>query len=177
MRLLLLIGLSVGLSVCAHAQHDHAHSASPPDAPAGSPDGPTPSSLSPSDVDGLLAGLGMGLARPAERHSYPGPLHVLEHADDLGLTRSQRSLAETLRADVLARAQDIGARIVGMERHLDALFASGRASDATVDRLTGHIAQAQGALRAIHLRAHVAMREALTPDQIRTYDRLRGHTR
>jgi Spy/CpxP family protein refolding chaperone len=135
-----------------------------------------PTGLSPNDVVGLREGRGMGLARPAELHHYPGPMHVLELADELELTPSQRADAQRLRAQMLAEARPLGARIVEMEGHLDRLFASGEATDEAVDRVTAHIAEARGQLRAAHLRAHVAMRDALTPEQIAAYDRLRGHT-
>lgn len=42
--------------------------------------------LSASDVEGLQQGRGMGLALPAELNGYPGPMHVLELADELNLT-------------------------------------------------------------------------------------------
>ena len=136
-----------------------------------------PAGLSPGEMAGLLEGRGLGLARPAELRSYPGPLHVLELADSLALSPDQHAEAQRLRTAVLHEATALGARIVQMERALDALFAQGAATPETVDRMTGHIAQLRGQLRAAHLRAHVAMRAALTPDQIATYDRLRGHTR
>jgi hypothetical protein len=50
--------------------------------------------LSAEDVDGLLTGRGLALARAAELNGYPGPMHVLEHADALGLTGEQRAVAE-----------------------------------------------------------------------------------
>ena len=34
---------------------------------------------------------GMGLARPADINGYPGPLHVLEQAEALGLSDDQRA--------------------------------------------------------------------------------------
>lgn len=173
MRLLLLLAALVALP--ASAQHDHSHDHDAPTEPTVTTDGPVPTGLSAPDLDGLLAGRGMGLAAPAELHSYPGPLHVLEHADALGLTDEQRAATEALRAEVATRAPELGARIVGMERHLDHLFASGEATDAAVERITGHIARARGELRALHLRAHIAMRHALTDEQIATYDRLRGY--
>ena len=176
MRLFFLAALAISLGASAHAQHSHDHGTHAPPDPTASPEGSAPTALSASDVDGLLAGSGMGLAKPAELHSYPGPLHVLELAADLSLTDAQRAATEVLRAEVVARAPELGARIVQMERHLDRLFASGEATPETVDRITGHIARTQGELRALHLRAHVAMREVLTPEQVRAYDRLRGHS-
>ena len=143
------------------------HHANAPDAPAG---------LSPSEVADLRAGRGMGLARAAELNHYPGPKHVLELADDLGLTREQRTTAERLTVDVQAEASALGEQLLEREHHLDRLFDEGSATPDMVDRITAHIAETQAALRAVHLRAHIAMRDALTADQIATYDRLRGYT-
>ena len=39
----------------------------------------------------------------------------------------------------------------------------------------GAAAAADGQLRAVHLRAHLAMKAALTPEQFARYDRLRGY--
>ena len=39
----------------------------------------------------FLAGAGMGYAKAAELNSYPGPMHVLELADRLGLTPDQQT--------------------------------------------------------------------------------------
>src|SRR5687767_11125254 len=39
--------------------------------------------LDAKDVDGLLAGSGMGYAKAAELNGYPGPMHVLELAEKL----------------------------------------------------------------------------------------------
>src|SRR3712207_1080028 len=47
--------------------------------------------LSDQQVADLRAGRGMGLALPAELNGYPGPVHVLEHADAMGLSITQRS--------------------------------------------------------------------------------------
>lgn len=41
-----------------------------------------------------LAGEGMGMALPAELHGFPCPKHVLDLADDMGLSAEQRRLVE-----------------------------------------------------------------------------------
>ena len=46
--------------------------------------------LSDSQIGDLQAGRGMSLALAAELNGYPGPLHVLELADKLGLSAEQR---------------------------------------------------------------------------------------
>src|SRR6056297_1838494 len=67
-----------------------------------------PTGLSADEVIGLREGRGMGLARSAELHSYPGPMHVLELADALDLSAEQRAEAERLRAEMLAEARPLG---------------------------------------------------------------------
>ena len=47
--------------------------------------------LSEQQVADLGAGRGMGLALVAELNGYPGPLHVLELADKLSLSKDQRA--------------------------------------------------------------------------------------
>lgn len=132
--------------------------------------------LSPDDVAGLLEGRGMGFARAAELNGYPGPLHVLELSEELNLSDMQRGAVEQIRGAMQAEAQALGAQVVAMEEHLDALFADARASPDEVDRMTMHAAEAKGRLRAVHLRAHIVTRSALTTEQVALYDRLRGYT-
>ncbi len=156
----------------AHAQHD-ARSAGSPYADE---TGRTIKALSVSDVESLLQGRGMGLARAAELNSYPGPMHALELAQDLDLTAEQTAKVQSLMDRVKASARAIGRTIVGEETALDQAFASGRATAQRVDESTARIAQLSGQLRAAHLNAHVAMRDLLTAEQIARYDTLRGYS-
>jgi hypothetical protein len=64
--------------------------------------------MSDEDAAGLLAGRGMALALAAELNGYPGPMHVLEHADALGLSGAQRAVAEDLRTRMLGEARPLG---------------------------------------------------------------------
>ena len=50
----------------------------------------TVKALSEDEVKGFLEGAGMGFAKAAELNRYPGPMHVLENADEL-MRRSIRS--------------------------------------------------------------------------------------
>jgi hypothetical protein len=52
--------------------------------------------LGDDEIADLRAGRGMGLALAAELNGYPGPRHVLEHADALALTSEQREDAGAL---------------------------------------------------------------------------------
>ena len=47
--------------------------------------------LSEQQVADLKAGRGMGLALVAELNGYPGPSHLLELADQLGLSDAERN--------------------------------------------------------------------------------------
>ena len=132
--------------------------------------------LSPAEIEELLSGLGMGLAKAAELNHYPGPRHVLDLGDALGLSSEQRRETERLHAEMQALARELGRRLVAAEATLDALFAAGRADEATVAARVGEIARIQGELRLVHLNAHLAMRRLLDPAQIARYDRLRGYT-
>lgn len=134
-----------------------------------------PTGLSEEKVRALLAGEGMGLARPAEMSSYPGPKHVLDLAEELGLSGETRAAVESSRARMLQEAKRLGSEIVALERELDALFRSATATPERLHRLTSAIAAKEGTLREAHLRAHIETRALLTDAQVALYDRLRGH--
>src|SRR3954451_8622067 len=64
--------------------------------------------LSDQQIDDLKSGRGMGLALAAELNGYPGPSHVLELGDKLGLTSDQRARVQTLFNDMKAEAVPLG---------------------------------------------------------------------
>ena len=68
-----------------------------------------------------------------------------------------------------------GGRVVALERELDALFAKGRPTPAEVERLSVAIGEAQGRLRAEHLRTHLDTTALLTPAQVDQYVKARGY--
>lgn len=165
-RIWLTLPLAFGLAAPAAAQHTHdpAHAA-----------GGEIKALTPQQLSQYLQGEGMGLALAAELNHYPGPLHVLELADQLAIGPDRLARVRAIRENVVSRATALGRAIVDLERQLDHAFASANADAATVTRLTADIARLQGELRAVHLNAHVETRAVLTPDQIGEYDRLRKH--
>jgi hypothetical protein len=69
-------------------------------------------SLSDDEINGLLAGSGMGLAKAAELNGYPGPAHVLELASELDLTQVQRTATQALFASMQSKAAKLGAALV-----------------------------------------------------------------
>lgn len=132
-----------------------------------------PASLSMDEMHGLMMGQGMGLARAAEMQGYPGPKHVLELADSLALSDEQRQLAETLMAGVQSEARSLGARIVDAERRLSALFDGGAVDNPALEAAAHEVGRLRAELRLVHLRAHLAMREALSAEQSARYHAIR----
>ena len=131
--------------------------------------------LSDEDVAALQKGEGMGLAKAAELNGYPGPVHVLALAMQLGLTESQHRQVTAIFERMSAVAKPLGAELIAHEQVLDQLFAKG---DITPDRLTAEtaaIGELQGRLRSVHLEAHLETRALLNPDQIARYEQLRGY--
>jgi Spy/CpxP family protein refolding chaperone len=131
--------------------------------------------LSAGEVEQLLNGHGMGLAKAAELNHYPGPRHVLELAAELQLTPDQRTRTQAAFARMRDEAVPLGRRIVERERALDAMFAKGEIDASKLRAATAEIARLQGELRAAHLAAHLEMRRLLSPEQIKKYDELRGY--
>ncbi len=132
-------------------------------------------SLSASDIDDLSLGKGWGLARPAELNGYPGPLHVLELADDLDLSGKQRDAAQRSFERMQARARELGHALIAAEAGIDALF---REAVADRETLNARLAAAEGLrseLRATHLLAHLEVAPVLTAEQRAAYKRLRGY--
>ena len=132
-------------------------------------------SLSAEEVEALLSGRGMGLAKAAELNHYPGPLHVIELAAELQLTTEQRAATQASFDKMREAAVRLGREIVRRERMLDAMFAKGDIDEGVLHTETSEIAQLQGTLRATHLAAHLEVRRLLSPQQIKKYDELRGY--
>ena len=178
MRPALLLFLLALATPAAAQPHHHRHGATPP-APGSQPyagmEQRRIKALSAREAEDLLAGRGMALALAAELNGYPGPMHVLEHAEALRLTPDQRARAEAIRAAMLVEARSLGARIVAMEEELDALFAREQADAGRLGALTAALGAMQGRVREAHLAAHIAMRAALTAEQRQAYARLRGY--
>ena len=132
--------------------------------------------LSEQEVSDLLAGAGMGFAKAAELNRYPGPTHALEQADRLGLSPGQREKLGAIMKRHKADAKALGARVVALERELDALFATGKPTPAAVDRATLAIGEASARLRSEHLKTHLETTALLTPEQVARYTQARGYS-
>jgi len=131
--------------------------------------------LSDQQVADLRAGRGMGLALAAELNGYPGPSHVVELADQLGLTSEQLSSLKGMFDAMKAETIPIGENLVAQEKELDRLFAENAISEQELKAATENIGETQARLRNAHLRYHLQARAILQPSQIRRYAELRGY--
>lgn len=131
--------------------------------------------LGEQQVTDLRAGRGMGLALAGELNGYPGPLHVLELADKLQLTAEQRHRVQQLYDVMKVEAAAVGEKLIEQESALDREFAEQRISPASLTRLTAQIGETHGALRAVHLKYHLATAELLSMHQRHRYAELRGY--
>lgn len=132
--------------------------------------------LSAEDADALLAGRGMGFAMAAELNGYPGPRHVLEHADALSLDDGQQLATEALMQAHLERARALGAELVAAERALDEAFGRRSIDADRLDELVAAAARLRGRLRAEHLRTHLQQTALMSAEQIHRYKELRGYS-
>lgn len=131
--------------------------------------------LSEQQIEGFRTGKGMAMAMPAELNGYPGPLHVLELATQIGLTTEQETETKNLYAEMQEEARAQGEKFIAAERYLDSLFAQKKATPESVSSAVAAAAGAQGKLRETHLRYHLAMMDVLTPEQVAAYNKLRGY--
>lgn len=131
--------------------------------------------LSDAEIAGLLAGKGMGYAKAAELNGFPGPLHVLELAETLGLSQKQRNSTQVVFNRMEREAKKLGAELVEAERDLDAKFRNKNVDEKALGEILDKIGRLQAQLRAVHLNAHLEQRRLLTDEQITKYAALRGY--
>ena len=131
--------------------------------------------LSADEVKQYLSGAGAGFAKAAELNHYPGPMHALELADQIGLTAEQRAATRQLMDAHKAEARAIGARVVDAERALQALFLRGSLTEGELGAAVLKAAALQGEYRLSHLETHRRLRAVLCDPQVARYDELRGY--
>lgn len=172
-------GALLGVILCglpgALAAQTHDHSNRNHTSPYAGHENREIAALSSEEIDGLLAGEGVGMALPAELNGYPGPKHVLEMAADLNLSSDQRSRVEAVFAEMQATAKEQGARLVALERELDQAFKDRTVTGEHLTLLLSSIAGERAQLRATHLSAHLRLVPVLSPEQVETYKRIRGY--
>jgi hypothetical protein len=127
-------------------------------------------------IDDLLEGRGAGYALAAELNRYPGPRHVLDLAEDLGLTEEQEETVQAIFAEMEAEVRPMGRELVNLEERLDQSFREETIDEDQLARLIDEIALVEGDLRNAHLSAHLQTRDVLSQEQVEEYDRLRGYS-
>jgi Spy/CpxP family protein refolding chaperone len=132
-------------------------------------------SLSPDDIAELQRGGGWGLAKAAELNGVPGPAHLLEMRNEIGLTAEQVAKLEVIFKDMQQEAIIEGKRLIEREKTLEDAFRAGPVSDEKLRQLLAQIEASRSALRYIHLAAHLTSPPVLTSDQIKLYNKRRGY--
>ncbi len=132
-------------------------------------------SLSDEDLAAIQNGKGWGLAKAAELNGYPGPRHVLDMAEELGITDEQRSEMERLFGEMKAQAIAEGERYLIAERRLEEAFRNKTIDQTTLKTLIDSSADALAELRYEHLYTHLKAIRLLSDHQIASYNRLRGY--
>jgi len=122
--------------------------------------------LSEQQIADLNAGRGMGLALAAELNGYPGPVHVLELADQLGLSPSQRASIQRLFDSMKAEAVPLGSRLIEQDADPYKQLAGYTVTPETVWSSTAAVAATQGMLRETHLKYHLFTAGVLSPGQM-----------
>lgn len=131
--------------------------------------------LSDQQIADLRAGRGMGLALAAELNGYPGPSHVLELADQLGLSPEQRSKIQEMFSKMKADTTPIGNKLIEQESDLDRQFSGRTITAASLATATSAISKTQGELREAHLKYHLLTATILDQAQLAKYAELRGY--
>ena len=131
--------------------------------------------LSAEEIEQYLSGSGMGFAKSAELNGYPGPMHVIELADKLLLTPTQRIQTQALMDEHKRAARELGARLVAAERELEQEFRTGAIEAAALEQSVQSASRLQSQYRLSHLETHRRMRMLLSTDQLERYAMLRGY--
>jgi hypothetical protein len=133
-------------------------------------------SLSDSDIEELQNGKGWGLAKAAELNGVPGPVHLLEMKEEIGLNAQQIQAIEDLYENMKQKAIPLGLKLIELERKLNHHFANQTITDELLRQNLRKIAEVYKQLRYVHLSAHLNTPDILKPEQIVLYNKLRGYS-
>ena len=131
--------------------------------------------LSAQDIAELRSGHGWGLSLVAELNGVPGPRHLLDMHDELGLTSRQVARLQAIYDEMKKQAVALGNEFIEGERALEAAFSEGSMNAQDLRRRLQGIARIRADLRYVHLSAHLKTPPLLSEEQIRSYHRLRGY--
>ena len=121
----------------------------------------------------VAQGRGFGMAFVADQQGYPGPMHVLELKETLGLTAEQEARTQALLTAMFAESRPKSARLLVAEKKLRDLFASGQVHEPALRAAVADVEQARGEVRLVHLTFHLKTRQILTDEQRRLYHEAR----
>jgi Spy/CpxP family protein refolding chaperone len=158
-----------GLAFAQHAQHG-------PATPYAGQEERDIKGLSAEDIAELRRGGGWGFAKPAELNGMPGPAHLLELKDQIGLRPEQAAAIQSIFDRMRANAIHEGERLIALEQALDEQFRGRSVTDRSLREVLAEIEKSRQALRYIHLAAHLETPTLLTPEQVRRYNQLRGYS-
>jgi hypothetical protein len=131
--------------------------------------------LSSAEIEQLLNGEGMGLAKAAELNRYPGPKHVLDLSSELHLTEEQQEQTKDIIEAMKTEAVRLGKSIIEKENELELMFRENEINERLLFDLAAEIGLLKGELRFVHLNAHIKEKNVLTMEQIELYNDLRGY--
>ena len=132
-------------------------------------------SLSETDIEQLKSGKGWGLAKAAELNGVPGPVHLIEMKDKIGLSKVQLGQIEKLYFDMKNKAIPLGIQLIDLEKELNIAFAGNDIDEKSLDEQLEKIAKVTKELRFVHLAAHLKTRSVLSAEQVGVYNNLRGY--
>lgn len=171
MRRLILTAVVVALAGlgAARASAQHGHEG----APGGDRGRPSVHACEAEFEAVVRDGRGFGMAFTADQTGYPGPLHVLELKERLGLSDEQEARVRALLQAMFAASRPKGAALLEAEATLKQLFADGAPSEAAVRAAVAEVERARGEVRLVHLLTHLKTRDVLTEGQRRLYHQAR----
>jgi hypothetical protein len=169
------IAAAIALLTLAFAAQAQTHHTPPAPAPYAGLQAREIKSLSAEDIAELRRGGGWGLALPAELNAVPGPAHLLELREPLGLTADQIAKIEAIFARMQAEAKAAGERFIRAEADIEAAFRVGRVPADRLRALIDAAGAARNELRFVHLSRHSETVPLLTQTQIERYKALRGY--
>jgi hypothetical protein len=135
-------------------------------------------SLSQDEVEGLLVGEGTpfgGMAKLAELNGYPGPRHVLDMMEEIGLSGNQKTEIEKLYQEMESEAIPLGEEIIELEKEMDDGFTDESITSEVLETKVKESAMLYGQLRFVHLKYHFLTKAILSEEQVEKYNELRGY--
>jgi len=132
-------------------------------------------SLSIQEIESLRRGDGMGFAKLAELNHFPGPKHVLDISNELGLSPQQLTETKSLYEEMRRSAVILGEELLLAESRLDRKFEQGSIGPESLEAALLEIGRIRAQLRYVHLRAHLSQTRLLKHEQIQKYDAVRGY--